>query len=85
MTIHLPISAPYLSVEDVAKRYGVSTDSIFRWKRDGKFPKAVKLSSGTTRWRLSDLIAHEAGLEVGFVECLSERVYCSDYMVGAEQ
>ena len=45
----------FLSVDQVAERFAVSRDSIYRWKRNGDFPKAVKLGPGTTRWRLSDL------------------------------
>ena len=46
----------FLSVDQVAQRYGVSTDSIWRWKREGKFPAPVRVGSGITRWRLADLI-----------------------------
>lgn len=45
----------YLSVDQVAKRFDVSKDSIWRWKRNGDFPKPVKLGGSTTRWRLSDI------------------------------
>ena len=57
----------YRTVAQVADRLGVSTDTIYRWKRDGDFPKAVKLSRGTTRWRLSAIEAWENTCEVGFV------------------
>lgn len=57
----------YLSVIQVAARLGVSTDSIWRWKREGSFPKAVKLGSRTTRWRLSDIEAWERSLQIGFL------------------
>lgn len=57
----------YLSVRQVADRLGVSTDSVWRWKRNGEFPKAVKLSGRTTRWRLSDIEAWEAGRAACFV------------------
>ena len=33
----------YLSVDQVALRYNVSKDSIWRWKRKGDFPAPVKL------------------------------------------
>ena len=45
----------YLFVEQVAKRFGVSKDSIWRWTRNGGFPKPLKLGGSTTRWRLSDI------------------------------
>ncbi len=60
-------SEQYLTVDQVASRYNTSTDSIYRWKREGDFPKAVRLSKGTTRWRLSDLVAHEATLQCSFI------------------
>jgi prophage regulatory protein len=49
----------YMTASQVAERLGVSTDSIYRWKRDGHFPKAVKFSSGSVRWRLADIEAWE--------------------------
>lgn len=45
----------YLSVNQVATRFGVSKDSIWRWRRDGDFPAPVKLGGHTTRWRMSDI------------------------------
>ena len=45
----------YLSAEEVAARFGVSKDSIWRWRREGDFPRPVKLGGRTTRWRLSDI------------------------------
>ena len=56
----------FLTVDQVASRFGVSTDTIWRWKRSGDFPLAVKLSPGTTRWRLSDILAHEATFRACF-------------------
>jgi prophage regulatory protein len=56
----------YLNARQVADRYYVSTDTIWRWSRNGKMPKPVKLSPGSTRWRLSDLTKHEAQMSVGF-------------------
>ena len=56
----------YLTVDQVAERLGVSRDTIYRWKRKGDFPLARKLSQGTTRWRLSDIVAWESKLEAGF-------------------
>jgi prophage regulatory protein len=49
------------------KRFDVSKDSIWRWKRKGDFPKPVKLGGSTTRWRLSDIERWEAELRCGFV------------------
>ena len=57
----------FLTVDQVAARYNTSTDSIYRWKRDGDFPKAVHLGKGTTRWRMSDLTAFEVTLQCSFI------------------
>jgi prophage regulatory protein len=49
----------YLNVEEVAACLGVSTDTIWRMKREGRFPKAKKFGSRITRWHLADLEAWE--------------------------
>ena len=51
----------YLTVNQVAERFGVSTDTIWRWKRNGDFPRPVRVGPNCTRWRLSDIVA-ELGL-----------------------
>jgi len=68
--------SPYLSVEQVANRYGVSTDSIWRWKREGRFPAAVSIGRNCTRWRLSDLIEYEGQLESCFATDLMWEPAC---------
>jgi len=52
----------FLNVNQVAERYDVSTDSIWRWKRQGNFPAPVRVGPNCTRWRLSDLIEYESQL-----------------------
>ncbi|UWR76652.1 AlpA family phage regulatory protein [Phaeobacter inhibens] len=52
----------YLRVKEVAARYDVDTATIWRWAGKGLFPKPVKLGERVTRWRLSDVEAHEAAL-----------------------
>jgi len=59
----------YLSVDQVAQRFNVSKDSIWRWKRNGEFPRPFKLG-GSTRWRLSDIEDWESRLTCGFVTSL---------------
>ena len=43
--------------------------SIWRWKRNGEFPRPFKLG-GSTRWRLSDIEDWESRLTCGFVTSL---------------
>ncbi len=56
----------YLSVDQVAARFNVSKDSIWRWCRDGEFPAPRKLGGRTTRWRLSDIVEWEGQCVCGF-------------------
>jgi prophage regulatory protein len=50
---------PYLRDTEAAHRYGISRPTIWRWVKNGKFPKPIKLSTGSTRWRLADLESWE--------------------------
>lgn len=53
--------AVYFSVHDVAARYNVIPSTIWRWlKTVPDFPAPIKLTPGTTRWRLSDLASFES-------------------------
>ena len=45
----------FLSISQLAERLSCSVDSIYRWKREGDFPKGVKLGPGTVRWRLQNI------------------------------
>lgn len=50
----------YLSDKQVAARYGVDRGAIWRWRHDvPDFPQPIKLTEGTTRWRLDELEAWE--------------------------
>ena len=60
----------FLSVEQVARRYDVSTDSIWRWVRKSKFPAPVRVGGGTTRWRRADIIEHDGALKCCFATSL---------------
>ena len=63
----LPSNAhTYLTVGQVAAKFSVSTDTIWRWKRNGDFPKPVRVGPNCTRWRLSDIEAHESTFQACF-------------------
>ena len=49
------MSVPYLKDTEVANRYRISRPTIWRWVKNGTFPKPVRLGEGSTRWRLADL------------------------------
>ncbi len=57
----------FLTVTQVARRYGVSADTIWRWRRNDSFPAPVKLGPNCTRWRQVDLDSHESTLQAGLV------------------
>jgi prophage regulatory protein len=54
----------FLSDKSVAKRYEISRQSVWRWTQEGKLPQPVKLTNGSTRWKLTDLEQWEAQREV---------------------
>lgn len=62
----------YLSVEQLARRFGMSKDTIWRWKRNHSqdFPRPVKLCGNTTRWRLADIEEWESKLKCGLIDRL---------------
>lgn len=50
----------YLSDVQLAARYSVVRQSIWRWARvDPKFPRPVEISPGTTRWAFAEILAWE--------------------------
>lgn len=50
----------YLTDRQLAERFDVSRFTIWRWCREGDFPKPIRLSAACTRWRLEDVEAWEA-------------------------
>jgi len=50
----------YLTDNQVAKRYGITRGSVWRWAKENPlFPKPVKFSPGCVRWEAAELIAYE--------------------------
>jgi len=49
----------YLKDTALARRYGVSRPTIWRWLKKGALPKPIKLPGGSTRWRMVDLYEWE--------------------------
>ena len=55
----------YFSDLEVALRFDVSRATIWRWlATNPDFPNPLKLSPGTSRWKLSDLVLFEARVEI---------------------
>ncbi|CAH0338631.1 helix-turn-helix domain-containing protein [Rhizobium sp. CECT 9324] len=61
-----PVLAPakaeqLLTDNEVAALFKVSKQTIWRWiKTSEGFPKPLKVEKGSTRWRLSEVVAYEA-------------------------
>ena len=49
----------FFSDKQTGARYGVGRGTVWKWVKDGAFPRPVKLSPGCTRWRLDDLLKWE--------------------------
>lgn len=52
--------ATFFSDRQLSKRYGVHPKTIWAWVRHKEFPRPVKLTSGCTRWRSTDVETWEA-------------------------
>ncbi len=50
----------YLSDAQIAARFGMSRNSVWRHVREGRLPQPIKLFEKTTRWRLSEIEEFEA-------------------------
>lgn len=58
----------FLAVDQIMQRYGIGRATVWRWvKLNSDFPEPVKLSSGTSRWRLSDLVAFDRSRTKGTI------------------
>lgn len=51
--------ALWITAEQVADRFSVTPVTVWRWAREGDFPKPVRITSNCTRWRLSDIESFE--------------------------
>lgn len=58
------LTETHSSVKQIANRYSVHEKTIWRWTRNGQFPRPVRLTPGCVRWRESDLAEWEAQREV---------------------
>lgn len=50
----LPASA-MLSASEVARLFGISINTVWRWAKDERIAKPVKLGPNVTRWRAGDI------------------------------
>jgi predicted DNA-binding transcriptional regulator AlpA len=52
----------YASDAALAKFYDVHRGTIWRWAKEGKLPRPVKITEGCTRWRWEDILKHEGAV-----------------------
>lgn len=46
----------YLTDTDIADRYNIARPTVWRWHRERPdFPRAIRLTAGCTRWKLSEI------------------------------
>lgn len=52
-----PPVAPFqmLSVNELTRRLGVSRTTLYSWRRQGEFPKAVRLGPNRLAWKSTDV------------------------------
>ncbi len=54
----------YLSDHQVAARFNITKATVWRWHdKNLDFPRRIKLSPGTSRWKLSDLLRFEEKMQ----------------------
>ena len=49
----------FYRAQQVAARWGVHVMTIWQWSREGTIPAPRQLGPNVTRWRGSDILAHE--------------------------
>lgn len=71
-----PVSSQtlYVPVEQVAARFSVSVDTIWRWCRKGVFPKPYHPGGKSARWKLSELEEYECSMRVGLLVVLDSNL-----------
>lgn len=52
----------YLSADELAYRYSVSRNTIWRWARENNLPQPLKLGGKCIRWKEEDIDLYEKTL-----------------------
>jgi prophage regulatory protein len=60
-----------LSMKEVRALTGVSVDTIYRWGREGKFPRHIAIGERCSRWREDEIAAWIAGRSSERPRCAS--------------
>ena len=54
-TMPLEFDSPYQTRHQLEKLFKVSPATIYRWIKEGNFPKPVRLGANMVRWKVSDI------------------------------
>lgn len=49
----------FFADKDMAARYQVSRQTVWRWVREGRFPKPIRLGAAAIRWSEEDILKWE--------------------------
>jgi prophage regulatory protein len=63
----LPPETLYIPVDQVAARFSVSVDTVWRWCRKGSFPKPYHPGGSAARWKVAEVEEYEAALRSGLI------------------
>jgi len=47
---HYTTQQKYFSDRDIAKRFGISRNTVWRWAREGRLPPPTKIGPNCSRW-----------------------------------
>ena len=47
--------SPYQTRQQLEKLFKVSPATIYRWIKEGRFPKPIRLGANMVRWKASDI------------------------------
>lgn len=50
-----PPATGYVSANTLAVMLETTPSTIWRWSKNGRLPKPVKLGEGTTRWKIEEV------------------------------
>ena len=53
----IEFDSPYQTRQELEKIFKVSPATIYRWIKEGNFPKPVRLGANMVRWKASDIEA----------------------------
>ena len=51
----LEFDSPYQTRQQLEKLFKVSPATIYRWIKEGRFPKPIHLGANMVRWKASDI------------------------------